>query len=97
MLRKQNYIQGELKKKIKLEERLWPLISECIFSPISYLENVKIKMYRTAILASVMYGCETWSVARGKRIVFGTRVLWRVFGSARESKRRMQNLQNETF
>jgi hypothetical protein len=30
-------------------------------------------------------------------IVFGTRVLRRVFGSARESNRRVQNFQNETF
>jgi hypothetical protein len=65
--------------------------------PVSYLENVKIKIYKTTILTSIVYGCETWSVTRGKRIVFGTRVLRRVFGSARESNRRVQNLQNETF
>ena len=50
-------------------------------------KKLKIKIYRTVILAVVLYGCETWSLTlreeRGLR-VFKNRVLRRVFGPRRD-------------
>jgi hypothetical protein len=46
-------------------------------------KKLKIKIYRTIILAVVLYGCETWSLTlRDERRlrVFENRVLRRVFG-----------------
>ena len=30
--------------------------------PVFLIKNIKIKIYRTIILHSVLYGCETWSL-----------------------------------
>jgi hypothetical protein len=52
-------------------------------------KNLKIKIYRTIILAFVLYGCETWSlILREERRlrVFKNRVLTTVFGAKREMK-----------
>jgi len=50
-------------------------------------KNLKIKIYRTAILPVVLYGCETWSLTlreeRNLR-VFENRVLRRIFGPRRD-------------
>jgi hypothetical protein len=50
-------------------------------------KNLKIKIYKTAILPVVLYGWETWSLAlreeHGLR-VFEDRVLSRIFGPKRE-------------
>jgi hypothetical protein len=62
MLRNQNYIQEELKKKLRSRNAYCPLF-----------QNVQDYNF-----TSLRYGCETWSVTRGKKIVFGTRVLRRV-------------------
>jgi hypothetical protein len=53
-------------------------------------KNVKIKMYRTAILPVVLYGFVTWSVTlREERRpkVFENRVLWKTSGPKREWRR----------
>ena len=50
-------------------------------------KNLKIKIYRTIILAVVLYGCETWSLTlrEERRLrVFENRVLRRVFGPKRD-------------
>ena len=47
------------------------------------IKNIKIKLYRTIILAVVLYGCETWSLTlrEERRLrVFENRVLRRIFG-----------------
>jgi hypothetical protein len=46
-------------------------------------KNLKIKIYRTIILPTVVYGCETWSLTlrEERRLwVFEKRVLRRIFG-----------------
>jgi hypothetical protein len=50
-------------------------------------ENVKIRIYRTAILPVVLYGCETWSLTfkEERRLkVFENRVLRKIFGPKRD-------------
>jgi hypothetical protein len=49
--------------------------------------NVKVKIYKTVILAVVLYKCETWSLTLRNehrlRVVFENRVLRRIFGPKR--------------
>jgi hypothetical protein len=55
--------------------------------PASYQKNLKIKIYKTAILPVVLYGCETWSLTlreEHRLSVFENRVLRRTFGPKRE-------------
>jgi len=50
-------------------------------------KNLKIKIYRTIILPTVLYGCETWSLTlreERKLRVFENRVLRRIFGPRRD-------------
>jgi hypothetical protein len=45
--------------------------------------NVKVKIYKTIILPTVLYGCETWSLTlreEHRLRVFENRVLRRIFG-----------------
>ena len=52
-----------------------------------FIQNLKIKIYRTIILAVVLYGCETWSLTlreERKLRVFENRLLRRVFGPKRD-------------
>jgi hypothetical protein len=49
--------------------------------------NVKIKTYRITAVASVLYGCETWSLAlreESRLTVFENRMLRRIFGPKRD-------------
>jgi hypothetical protein len=55
--------------------------------PVSYQNNLKIKIYKIVILPVVLYGCETWSFTlreEHKLKVFENRVLRRIFGPKRE-------------
>jgi hypothetical protein len=50
-------------------------------------KNLKIKIYRTIILAVVLYGCDTWSLTlreERKLRVFKNMVLRRIFGPRRD-------------
>jgi hypothetical protein len=50
-------------------------------------KNIKIRIYRTIMLAVVLYGCETWSLRlrdEHRLIVFENRVLRRIFGPKRD-------------
>jgi hypothetical protein len=45
--------------------------------------NLKVKIYKTIILSSVLYGCETWYLTlreKHRRRAFENRVLRRIFG-----------------
>jgi hypothetical protein len=51
--------------------------------PLSYPQNIKIKICRAVILSVVLYGCGTWSLTlrEERRLrVFENRVLRRIFG-----------------
>jgi len=50
-------------------------------------KNIKIKIYRTAILPVVLYGCQTWSLTlreERKLRVFENMVLRKIFGPRRD-------------
>jgi hypothetical protein len=50
-------------------------------------DNLKIRIYKTIILAVVLYGCETWSLTlreEHRLRVFENRVLKRIFGLKRD-------------
>ena len=50
-------------------------------------KHAKIKIYRTIILADVLYGCETWSLTlreEHRLRMFENRVLRRIFGPKRD-------------
>jgi hypothetical protein len=52
-----------------------------------YSNNIKIKIYRTAILTVVLYGCESWSLTLREEHtlrVSEDRVLRRIFGPKRD-------------
>jgi hypothetical protein len=49
--------------------------------------NIKVGIYKTAILPDVLYGCETWSLTLREDHslrVFENRVQRRIFGPKRE-------------
>ena len=50
-------------------------------------KNLNIEIYKTIILLAVLYGCETWSLAREERRlrVFENRILRRIYGPKREA------------
>jgi len=64
-------------------------------------KNLKIKIFRTAILPVVVYGCETWSLTlkeERKPRVLENRVFRRIFGAKRdEVTGEWRKLYNEEF
>ena len=82
----QNYIQEEIKSRLKLGNGCYHSVQNLLCSSL-LSKNLKIKIYRTIILSIVLYGCETWSLTLReelKRGVFENRVLRRVFGPKRD-------------
>jgi len=81
-LTNQNYIQEEIKSRLKSGNACYHSVQNLM--PSSFLsKNLKIKIYRTIILHVVLYGCETWSLVwrEERRLrVFENRVLRRIFG-----------------
>src|SRR5215469_16049153 len=86
MLTNQNYIQEEIKSRLKLGNACYYFVQNLLSS--SFLsKNLKIKIYRTIILPVVLHGCETWSLTlrEERRLrVFENRVLRTVFGPKRD-------------
>jgi hypothetical protein len=68
-------------------------LSSCLIS-----KNLKIKIYKTAILPFVLYGCETWSLTlREEHRIFESRVLKRILGPKREEDGSWRKLHNDKF
>ena len=66
-LTNQNSIQEEIKSRLKSGNVCYYSVQN-IFSSSLLSKNVKIKIYRTIILPVVFYGCETWSLHRGRNV-----------------------------
>jgi len=82
----QNSIQEEIKSRLNSGNTCYYSVQNLLSSRL-LSKNLKIKIYRTIILAVVLYGCETWSlILREERRlrVFENRVLRRVFGPKRD-------------
>ena len=85
-LTNQNYIQEEIKNRLKLGNACYYSVQNVLSSSL-LSKNLKIKIYRTIILPTVLYGCETWSptLREEHRLrVFENRVLRRIFGPKRD-------------
>jgi hypothetical protein len=77
----QNFIQEEIKSRLKLGNACYHSVQNLLSSRLRS-RNLKIKIYRTVILPIVLCGCETWSpTLREERRL---RVLRRVFGLNRD-------------
>ena len=59
-LTQQNYIQEEIKSRLKSGNACHHSVQNLLSSSL-LSKNLKITIYRTIIL-SVLYGCETWSL-----------------------------------
>ena len=60
-LTNKNYIQEEIKSRLKLRNACYYSVQN-LFSSSLLSKKLKIKIYRTIILPVVLYGCETWSL-----------------------------------
>jgi hypothetical protein len=82
----QNLIQEEIKRRLNLGNAWYHSVQILLYSRL-LSKNVKIRMYKTAILPVVLYGCETLSLTlRGEHRlrVFENRVLRGIFGPKRD-------------
>ena len=100
ILTNQNYIQEEIKSRLKSGNACSHAVRNLLFSSL-LSKNTKVKIYRTVILPVVLYGCETWSLTlmeeRTLR-VFENRVLRRIFGHKRdEITEEWRKLHNEVL
>jgi hypothetical protein len=82
----QNFIQEEIKSRLKLGNACYYSVKNILSSSLLY-KKLMIKISRTIILPVVLYGCETWSLKlrEERRLrVFENRVLRRVFVPKRD-------------
>jgi len=85
-LTNQNYIQEEIKTRLKSGNACCHSVQNLLSSSL-LSKNLKINIYRTIILPVVLYGCETWSLTfmEERRLrVFENMVLRGIFGPKRD-------------
>ena len=85
-LKKQNYIQEEIKSRPKKMNACYHPVQNLLYSRLLY-KNTKITVYRNIILPLVMNGCEIWSLTlreERRRSVYENRVLRRIFGPKKD-------------
>jgi hypothetical protein len=81
-----NLIQGEINRRLNCGNACYHSVQNLLSSRL-LIKNVKVRIYKTIILAVVRYGCETWSLTvreEHKLRVFENRVLRRIFGPKRD-------------
>jgi hypothetical protein len=82
----QNLIQEDIKERLLSDNACYHSVQKLLSSrPLS--KNIKIKIYKTIILAVVLFGCETWSLAlreEHRLRICENRVLTRIFGAKRD-------------
>jgi len=82
----QNFIAEETKNRLRSENSCYHLVQNLLSSRL-LSKKLKIKIYITTILPTVLYGCETWSLTlryERKLRVFENMVLRRIFGPRRD-------------
>jgi hypothetical protein len=85
-LMNQNPIQEEFKSRLKSVNACYHSVQNLLSSSLLY-KNVKIKIYKSAKLPVVLYGCEIWLLTLREECWLGVvenRVLRRVFGPKRD-------------
>jgi hypothetical protein len=95
----QNCMHKEIKSRINSGNACCHLVQGLLSSRL-LSRKLKVKIYKTIILAVVLYGCETWSLTlreEHKLRVIENRVLRRVFGPKRGEVtgewRKLQNVE----
>jgi hypothetical protein len=93
--------QNDIHDKIKLRLNSR---NACYYSVQNHLssrlisKNLNIKIYKTIVPSSALYGCETWSLTlreEHRLRVFENRVLRRIFGPKREEDGSWRKLHND--
>jgi hypothetical protein len=82
----QNFIREGIKSRLNSGNARHYAVQNLLSSRL-LPKNVKIKIYKTIILPTVLYGYETWSLTiceKHRLRVFENRVLRRVFGPKRD-------------
>jgi hypothetical protein len=85
-LTNQNDIHHDTKRRLNSGNACYHSVQNILSSRL-ISKSLKIKIYKTVILAVVLYGCETWSLTLGeeRRLrVFENSVLRKIFGPKRE-------------
>jgi hypothetical protein len=85
-LTNKNSIQEEIKSRLKLGNACYYSVQNLLSSSL-LSKKLKIKIYRTIILPTVLYGCETCSLVHREELrprAFENRVLRRIFGSKKD-------------
>ena len=99
-LTNQNSIQEEITSRLKSGSAGYHSVQN-LLSSSSLSKNLKIKIYRTAVLPVVLYGCETWLLTFREECrlrMFENRVLRRIFGPKRDKTTGVwRKLHNEEF
>ena len=92
-------MKEEIKSKLKSGNVCYYSVQNLLTSSLLF-KNLKIKIYRNIILPTVLYGCETWSLAlREERRLrkFENRVLRSIFGPKRDGvtgeRRKLRNVE----
>ena len=97
LLTNQNYIQEEIKCRLKAGNSCYYSVQTLLSSRI-LSKNLKIKIYKTIILSVVLYGCGTWSLTLREESmlrVFENRILRQIFGPKRDENGEWRRLHNE--
>jgi len=85
-LTNQNSVAEEFKSRLRTGNACYHSVQNLLSSRL-LSKNLKIKIYRTIILAVFLYGCETWSLKlreERKLRMFENMVLRRIFGPRRD-------------
>jgi hypothetical protein len=93
----QNDIHDEIKSRLNSGNACYYSVKNLLYSHL-VSKNLKIKLYKTAILPLVLYGCETWSLTlreEHRLRVFEIRVLRKIFGPKREEDGLWRKLHND--
>jgi hypothetical protein len=82
----QNLIEEEIKRRLNSGNACYHSVQNLLSSSL-LPKNVKMRIYKTIILALVLYWCETWSLTlreEHRLRVFENRVLRRIYGPRRD-------------
>jgi hypothetical protein len=85
-VRNQNLIQEEIKRRLNSGNACYHSIQNLLSSSL-LSKNVKIRIYKTVILAVVLHVCETWSLILSEQhtlMASENRVPRRIFGPKRD-------------
>ena len=90
---KQNYINGEIKCRIKAENSCYCSVQTLLSSRL-FSKYLKVKLYNTIILPIVLYGCNILR-EECRLMVFENRILMWIFGAKRDENGEWRKLHNE--